>query len=570
MAAQHDYDVVIVGSGFGGSVSALRLVEKGYSVLVIEAGRRFTEQTLPTTSWRVRDYFWAPKLGCTGIQRIMPLRHTVVLAGAGVGGGSLVYANTLYVPPEPFFRDRQWGDVSDWQSELAPHYDQARRMLGVVENPEMTPADEVMRRVADEMGVGHTFRLTPVGVFFGDGPGVEAPDPFFGGAGPARKGCTSCGECMTGCRHGAKNTLLTNYLYLAERGGVTVRPLSTVRTVRPLPEGGYAVDTIRTGAWRARPGTTATITAGQVIFAAGAMGTQRLLHRMRDERVLPRLSPALGRLSRTNSESLVGAVGPMLPDVDYSRGVAITSSFYPEPHTHVEPVRYGHGSNAMGLLATLLTDGGGEWPRWRVLGRDALRHPIHFAAALNVRKWSQRSIIALVMQHVDNSLTVSGRRTRLGRHKLTSAQGEGEPNPSWIPAANETARRIATAIGGRPMGAWSDLIDAPLTAHFIGGAVVGDSPERGVVDPYHRVHGYPDLHIVDGSALPANPGVNPSMSITALAEHAMSLWPNKGEVDPRPAQGQAYQRLAAVAPHHPVVPASAPGALRLPIVEVLP
>jgi cholesterol oxidase len=565
MAMSQHYDVAVVGSGFGGSVTALRLTEKGYRVLVLEAGRRFDDHTLPKTSWRTRSFLWAPKIGLRGIQRIHVLPHAVILAGAGVGGGSLVYANTLYVPPRAFFEDPQWRDITDWEAELRPYYDQATRMLGVVQNPTVTPADRAMKQLAEEMGVGDTFRLTPVGVYFGEGAGVEAPDPFFGGVGPSRVGCKECGACMTGCRHNAKNTLPKNYLGLAEAAGAQVVPDTTVLRVRPLTGGGYALDCEHSGAWlRKRPHT---YTADQVVVAAGAFNTQRLLHRMRDDGHLPRLSPALGRLSRSNSESLCGVIAKGY-DVDYTEGVAITSSFYPEPHTHIEPCRYGKGSNAMYMLTTVLTDGGGPRPRWQNWLREAAKHPVQALSPLAPRRYSERGIIALVMQSLDNSLTVRSRRTRLGRWKLTSEQGHGEPNPTWIPVANEAVRRLGRIVGGMPKGNMGDLIGRPMTAHFIGGCPIGDSPERGVVDPYLRVYGHEGLHVVDGAAVSANLGVNPSLTITAQAERAMALWPNHGDADPRPALGEPYLRVDAVAPRRPVVPAHAPAALRLPIVEV--
>jgi cholesterol oxidase len=541
-----DYDVVIVGSGFGGSVSALRLAEKGYRVGVLEAGRRFTPETLPKTSWDLRNFLWAPRLGLRGIQRITLLKDIVVLSAAGVGGGSLVYANTLYQPPATFFADPRWSGITDWAAELAPHYAQASRMLGVTEQPTMTPSDVVIKEVADDMGVGSTFRRTPVGVFFGE-PGKTVPDPYFGGAGPARTGCTECGNCMIGCRVGAKNRLDVNYLYLAERAGATVHPETQVTAIRPDGSGWL----IETGKGR--------FTAGDVVLAAGALGTQWILHAMKDTGVLPAISDRLGSLTRTNSEALLGAQAADLPEPPFSQGVAITSSFHPDAQTHIEPVRYGPGSNAMGLLSTLLVDGGGRVPRpVRFLGQ-ALRHPYVLLRSLSTRRWSERTIIALVMQTVDNSLTV--RRTRRGR--LTTGPGHGEPNPTWIPVGHEAVRRIATKIGGFPGGTVGDIFDIPMTAHILGGATIGDSPSTGVVDAYHRVFGYQGLHVVDGSAVPANLGVNPSLTITAMAERAMACWPNKGEADPRPPIGADYLRLDPVAPRTPAVPAGAPAALRL-------
>ncbi|GLZ46423.1 cholesterol oxidase [Actinomycetospora sp. NBRC 106375] len=551
------YDVLVVGSGFGGSVTALRLAEKGYRVGVLEAGRRFTPETLPATSWDVRNFLWAPRLGCYGIQRIHVLRDVVVLAGAGVGGGSLNYANTLYRPKsDAFYRDPQWASMTDWRDELDPFYDQATRMLGVVTQPSVTPSDVVMRDVAREWGREDTVAPTQVGVYFGAGPGVTSPDPFFGGAGPERTGCLECGECMTGCRHGAKNTLETNYLALAERAGAVVHPETSVRTIRPSPSG-YVVET-RALRGRGR----ATFTAEQVVVAAGTWGTQTLLHRLRDTGVLPRVSRRLGELTRTNSEALVGAMARRAPERggprDFTRGVAITSSWHPDEDTHIEPCRYGYGSNAMGLLTTLMTDGDGRVPRLlRLLGAIA-RHPRTFARSLDKRHWSERTVIALVMQSLDNSITV---RRRFGR--LVSRQGHGTPNPTWIPAANRTTRRMAEMIDGDPGGTWGEAVNMPMTAHFIGGCPIGPDAEHGVVDGYQRLYGHPGLHVVDGSALSANLGVNPSLTITAQAERAMAFWPNKGEPDPRPPLGSGYRRVAPVAPHAPVVPADAPGALRV-------
>jgi cholesterol oxidase len=566
------YDVLVVGSGFGGSVSALRLTEKGYRVGVLEAGRRFTPETLPSTSWDVRNFLWAPRLGCYGIQRIHVLRDVVVLAGAGVGGGSLNYANTLYQPKSPaFYRDPQWSAITDWRAELDPFYDQARRMLGVVTQPSVTPSDEVMRRLAREWGREDTVTPTQVGVFFGrDGrqePGVTVPDPFFGGAGPDRVGCLECGECMTGCRYGAKNTLDRNYLGLAERAGAVVHPETTVLSVRPRAQGGYEVVTRPTRHGRRR---RVVFTADQVVFSAGTWGTQSLLHRLRDTGALPRISARLGHLTRTNSEALVGAMARRAPERggprDFSRGVAITSSWHPDDDTHIEPCRYGHGSNAMGLLTTLMTDGDGRMPRFAKLLGAMVRHPRTLARSLDKRRWSERTVISLVMQSLDNSITV---RRRFGR--LVSRQGHGTPNPTWIPAANATTRRVAELIDGDPGGTWGEAFDMPMTAHFIGGCAIGASPESGVIDAYQRLYGYPGLHVVDGSALSANLGVNPSLTITAQAERAMAFWPNKGEADPRPPLGSAYERLAPVEPVAPVVPADAPGALRVTLpVPVVP
>lgn len=562
-----DYDVLVVGSGFGGSVTALRLTEKGYRVGVLEAGRRFADAEFAKNSWHLKDFLFAPRLGCTGIQRIHRLDNAMILAGAGVGGGSLVYANTLYKPPAAFFTDRQWKDITDWESELGPYYDQARRMLGVVTYHRMTRADEVLKDVADRMGVGETYHQAPVGVLFGvpgQEPGTEVPDPFFGGAGPSRNTCLDCGECMTGCRHNAKNTLVKNYLHLAESGGAVIHPLTTVAGVRPRDGGGYLVETVSTTGGRAKR----VFTAEHVVFSAGAYGTQRLLHAFRASGQLPGISARLGELTRTNSEALLGASANDPRGVDFTDGVAITSSIHPDANTHIEPVRYGKGSNSMGLLRAPLTDGGPGVPRLLRAFGVALRHPNWLLRLVSTRKFAERTVILLVMQSLDNSLTVYPKRRLLGGFKLKSRQGHGEPNPNWIPAANQAARLLAERIRGVPGGTAGDLLNMPLTAHILGGCVIGADEEHGVVDPYHRLYGYRGLHVVDGSAVPANLGVNPSLTITALAERAMAFWPNKGEADPRPEQGTAYRRIEPVAPGSPAVPDTAPGALRLPIVGV--
>jgi cholesterol oxidase len=557
MAEAFDCDVLVIGSGFGGSVAALRAAEKGYDVTVVEAGRRFTADTLPKTSWDLRSFFWAPRLGWLGIQKITPLNDVLVLSGAGVGGGSLVYANTLYTPLDDFFADEQWAHITDWKVELSPYYDQASRMLGVTDNPTITPSDVEMRAVADDMGVGHTFHVTPVGVFFGDQPGETVPDPFFGGAGPDRTGCIQCGNCMIGCRYGAKNRLDVNYLYLAESLGAQILPETTVTAVRPRRNGGYDVLTRPTTKRR----ESRTFTTEQVVFAAGTLGTQRLLQRMRDEGDLPNLSARLGELTRTNSEAILGAMS-LRKGVDYSRGVAITSSFHPDPRTHVEPVRYGKGSNAMGLLSTWMTDGGTSTPRWLKWFGKALRHPLYTMRLFWLRGWSERTIIVLVMQSLDNSLTVRRKKGLLGE-RLVTRQGHGEPNPTWIPAGNEVTRRLADKIGGMPGGSVGEIVNIPMTAHIIGGCPIGDSPQTGVIDAWQRVFGYDGLHVLDGAAVTANLGVNPSLTITAQAERAMSLWPNKGDKDPRPPVGASYRRVPAVPPHRPAVPAGAPGELRV-------
>ena len=557
----HEFDVVVIGSGFGGSVAALRLREKGYTVAVLEAGRRFEDKDFPKTSWRLRKFLFAPALGLYGIQRIHALPDVLILCGAGVGGGSLVYANTLYQPGDKYFDDPQWKSITDWKSELTPFYELARRMLGVEINPYFSPSDQAMKDVAEQMGVGHTFTLAPLGIHFGKGEGVESPDPYFGGVGPARTGCTNCGSCMTGCRHNAKNTLPKNYLGLAEKAGAEVFPVTTATKLEQRGDGSWKITTKKTDDVFGSRGKT--FIARDVVMAAGTYNTQKLMHTFKAT-TLPKISDFLGNLSRTNSEALTGAIMPTTK-IDFSRGAAITSSFYPSPDTHVEPVRYGKGSNSMGLLQTLLTDGWNSKERRRHWVKQFIAQPSLFAKILNVHKWSERTVITLVMQNVDSSIKVFMKRGIFG-NKLTSTNDSEHPNATYIPAANETIKKVAENYGGIAAGTVGDLIGAPFTAHFVGGCVIGTDEKSGVIDPYHRVYNYPTLHVVDGSTITANLGVNPSLTITAQAERAFAMWPNKGESDPRPAQGATYSRISPIAPIAAVVPRGAIGELR--IVEV--
>ncbi|MGW3543755.1 GMC oxidoreductase [Nocardia niigatensis] len=550
-----DYDVVVIGSGFGGSVSALRLSEKGYRVAVLESGRRWNTEDIPKTNWNLRKSIWAPRLGLTGTQRISILGKCAVFSASGVGGGSLIYGNTLYEPLPAFYTDRQWAHITDWRAELAPYYDQAQRMLGVAPNPRMTPADDVIRSVAQDLGVADTFHATNVGVFFNEAaPGEEVDDPYFGGAGPRRSGCIHCARCFTGCPHNAKNTTPKNYLYLAEQAGAHVFELTTATKVRPMTGGGYAIETQRSNGWIRKGGKV--FTAEQVVFAAAALGTQKLLHKMRDEGVLPNLSPRLGELTRSNSEAILNVVSKARDD--FAEGIAITSSIHPEPDTHVEVCHYGKGQNALFPLSVPLVDGGAF--RFLRFLLAMLLHPVVFARSLNARRASEKSVILLVMQSLDNSLT-SFRRWG----QLKTKQGMGKPNPTWIPLAHEVGRRFGEKVDGDVQMLAMDVFNIPATAHYIGGCVIGEGPESGVVDPYQRVYGHPGLHVADGSAVTANLGVNPSLTITAQAERAMAFWPNRNEADPRPELGAAYRRIRPVAPKHAAVPDFAPGALRLPL-----
>jgi len=556
-ASAFDHDVIVIGSGFGGSVSALRLTEKGYRVAVLESGRRFASDDYPKSNWNLRKFIYMPRLGMKGFQRMRLLSDVLVLSGAGVGGGSLVYANTLYEPLDGFYTDPQWEHITDWRNELATFYDQAKRMLGATTAPDHAPNDAVVKQIGERMGVADTYRATDVGVYLAE-PGRTDPDPYFGGAGPDRTGCIQCGACMIGCRHNAKNSLDRNYLHLAEQAGAVVFPEQQVIDLVALDTGGYEVYSQRPGL---KNGPVTRRTAEQVIFSAGVLGTIGLLAELQDRGRLEHLSPRLGELVRTNSESISGATAAKGTNADYSVGVAISSSIYPDEHTHIEGVRYPAGSNAMGLLSTMLVSGQGRFPRpVRFLGQICA-HPIRFLRSLSVHRWSERSVILLVMQSRDNSINLRWKRGRKGI-KLRSEQGRGEPNPTFIPEAEVAARHAADIMNGDAMaGIHEALLDTPVTAHILGGCVIGVDEDSGVIDAYQRVFGHPGLHVADGSAISANLGVNPSLTITAQAERVMAMWPNKNEPDLRPRLGDGYRRVSPVAPAQPTVPPWAPGAL---------
>jgi cholesterol oxidase len=549
-----NFDVAVIGSGFGGSVAALRLSEKGYKVLVIESGARFEDKDFAKNSFDLKKFLFFPKLGLKGIQRIDLLKNVLVMSGAGVGGGSLVYANTLYRPPQKFFTTGSWANMANWQQLLEPYYDQAERMLGVEVNRFFSPADQALRKASDALGFGDTFQMAPLGIHFGE-PGKQVADPYFGGAGPSRTGCTNCGECMTGCRHGAKNTLVKNYLFLAEKLGTKIMPLTKVVDIGQV-DGGYKLTLIQSDKLFPKK---QQLFVPEVVVAAGALGSAKLLHSVRAKGNLSGISSKLGELSRTNSESLLGVVAKS-KDIDFSSGSAITSSVFPDEDTHIEPVRYGKGSGFMGLLQSVVASGPkGQAPNiFRLIG-VTLKNLPKLPNFYNLRSWPERTLILLVMQSRDNSLTTFWKR------RLTSRQGHGEKNPAWVPMGHTVARQIARDVNGTAGAVVGEPFGIPLTAHFLGGAVIGNSPSEGVVDGYLRAFGQPGLHIVDGSALSANPGVNPSLSIAALAEWAMAHWPNKGERDLRPALGQEFQVIEPVSPKNPAVGSSAAGALRLPI-----
>ena len=536
MTTQHPdqtFDYMIIGSGFGGSVSAMRLTEKGYSVLVLERGKRYRDQDFAHSNWIVWKYLWIPAARCFGILQISPFRDVFVLHGSGVGGGSLGYANVLMAPDEKLFAAPAWRHLADWEAVLRPHYDTARHMLGVTCNPRLWPADVTLKEIAGELGMGHTFQPTEVGAFFGE-PGKEVPDPFFGGEGPARAGCIHCGGCMVGCRHNAKNTLVKNYLYFAEKRGAQVRPECEVRDIRPLPEGQpdgarYEVSYRSSTAWLFKP--ERRVRARNVILSAGALGTLRLLFRCRDvTRSLPDISPRLGDLVRTNSEALLGATNRHLT-TDYSEGIAITSIFKPDAVTHIEPVRYPAGSDLMRFLGgPLISSGSNIAVRFLKSAAEVFLHPLDFVKVHILPGWARRSTILLVMQTEDNRIKLRLGRSlfTLFRRNLVSLPDEEKTIPSKIDVGHEVTRTFARKTDAVPVGSINEgLFNIPLTAHILGGCPFGRDSKEGVVDLNCQLHNYPGLYAVDGSIVPANPGVNPSLTITALAEYAMSRVPPK-------------------------------------------
>ncbi len=529
---QEEYDWIIIGSGFGGSVSAMRLAQKGYKVAVLEAGKRLKPDDFPKTNWSVRKFLWMPRMFCFGIQRINLLNDVMILSGAGVGGGSLVYANTLYIPNKDVFEKPIMQKLGGEKSML-PFYKTAQKMLGVNLNPDLTEADRLMKETAEEFGKGDTFTATPVAIYFGKS-GVTVPDPFFQGEGPERTGCSFCGGCIVGCRFDAKNTLDKNYLYFAEKLGVKVFPETRVFDVIPLSNDGSAGYEIRTNSPTGLFGSPKkTFRAKGIIFSAGVIGTMKLLFKLKEKGRLPNLSGQVGDLVRTNSEAIVGVTSTN-KSADFSRGIAITSSVHPDGHTHIEPVRYSRGSDLMGLLATILTDGGGKIPRQLRFILNIFMKPIQFLRTLNPFGFARKTILLLVMQTLDNHIKIVHKRRLIWpfEKSLTSVQAGSEKIPTYIPVANEFARKLAKKVKGYAISAYNEvLFDVPTTAHILGGACIADDPKEGVIDMENKVFGYKNMMVCDGSMVPVNLGVNPSLTIAALTERAMSFIPAKnGEV----------------------------------------
>ena len=528
-------DFVVIGSGFGGSVSALRLAEKGYDVLVLEQGKRYTAADFPKTNWQIKKFLWIPALRCFGIMGIHLFDDIMIFNGTGVGGGSLVYASTHIKPPKAFFEAAEWCELADWEAELAPHYDTANRMLGTTDNPRMWPADHALKEIAEELGQGETFKPSPVGIYFGEA-GKAVPDPFFAGDGPQRAGCIHCGGCMIGCRHNAKNTLDKNYLFLAERLGVKVKAEAQVIDIRPLtagqPDGAQYEVVYRhiTGWWRKRE---TVIRTKNLVLSAGVLGTTKLLLKCRDEtKSLPHLSQQLGHRVRSNSEALLGVVALHGDEeTDFSKGVAITSHFWIDEVTSVEPVRYPRGSSLMrGLSMPLVDFEGGAMIRFLRFLRYTLRHPRATLRAYFLPNWARDTTILLIMQTVDNRMSLARGRSKwtLWRQGLVSQRDHTNPIPAVVEAGRKVTEAFAKKVAGLPMTAFNDaLLDTSATAHVLGGCGIGQNDMEGVIDLHHHVFNYPGMYVVDGSVIPANLGVNPSLTITAMAERAMSFVPIK-------------------------------------------
>lgn len=524
MSLKKNYDVLIIGSGFGGSVSALRMAEKGYSVLVVEKGKRYESKDFPNTNWNLRKYFWAPKLFLYGIQCLTLLKNVFILHGAGVGGGSLVYANTHLIPLDKAFEDPKWPD-KNWKMKLNPFYDLAKKMLGSVPSYGYGETDEILKKCAEDLGQSDSFKKVNVGVYFGK-PGEEVSDPYFNGKGPNRKGCILCGGCMVGCKHDAKNSLDKNYLFLAESLGVEIIPEHEVNQIQSI-NNGYLLNLKKiTGIFS----SSKSVTAKKVILSGGVMGSVKLLFKCKLNGFLPNISNSLGDFVRTNSEAILGVVNGNKSNLDYNKGIAISAQFHPDEKTSIETVRFGKGQNALGGLSTIL-------PATRnipgIFGWTLaiIQNPISFFRSIIPYKWSENSVILLVMQPINNYLKLNykSRWWRFGFKSLNSSLSTSEKIPAYIPIAEKVANMVAKKTGGTAMTSYFDsLFGIPTTAHILGGCCMAKNEHEGVIDEKFEVFKYPGLYVIDGSSIPSNLGVNPSLTITAMAEYAMSVMPEKG------------------------------------------
>ncbi|MBX5482754.1 MAG: GMC family oxidoreductase [Myxococcaceae bacterium] len=545
MSDHVDWDFLIIGSGFGGSVSGLRLTEKGYRVLMLEKGPRFRSEDFPVTNWDLKRWMWRPELGWRGLFKMTFFPHVTVLSGVGVGGGSLVYANTLPIPKDDFFQNPSWAHLANWKEELAPHYVTVRRMLGATEHPYTTVHERILQELARDLGREDKFEKTMAAVYFGK-PGETVPDPYLGGEGPTRTGCIQCGGCMLGCRHNAKNTLDKNYLWLAERRGLRIEPDTEVTWVRPLPEGGYEVEALHGTEPFGRE--QKRYTAKNVIFAGGVLGTVDLLLKLAEHPDgLPKLSPRVGDFVRTNSEALIGVTSSR-KDFDASKGIAIGSILHTDEHSHLEFVRYPEGSNFFRILGGPHVDGTSFFQRLARMIGMWIKHPWRALRLYFIGDWAKQTMILLYMRTLEGHLRLTRKRS-LGtgfRRRMTTALQEGPAPTANIPEATDLARRVEQKVDGTAATLITEtLLGIPSTAHILGGACMGDSPETGVIDHRHRVFGYEGLYVIDGSAVSANPGVNPSLTIAALAERAMTFIPPKAEVGPREVRSTRRTESAA-------------------------
>ena len=514
------YDYIVIGSGFGGSVASLRLVEKGYKVLLLEQGKRFNPEDFPKTNWNIPKYLWVPSVRCFGFQKLSFYTTASIMSGTGVGGGSLVYANTLYIPPDEFFSNLFWHRFGDWKKILEPFYDRASFMLGRKKYSKLNTEDKVLEEVSKEMNAHDTFETVHVGVNI-DGTEQET-DPYFNGLGPLRKGCIECAGCMVGCRENAKNTLDRNYLWFAEKLGLEILPETKAEKIS-YENKLYQIET--TGITSFLKSKKTVFRAKGIVVAAGALGTLELLLKQKYKYVtLPALSDTLGHELRTNAETLCAVSGGF---EKLNNGLAITSVFSPDPFTHVEIVKYPDNSNAMKWFFGLSVGSAATSGRrtWKLLIKT-ISHPWLFLKTVFNFSWSTRTVIFLVMQTTDNAMKMIWKKGLFGSRMMIDNKGNKRV-PAFIPVGQEVMERYARKVLGIPQNILFEVFfNRPTTAHILGGCPMSDTIETGVVDKNLKVHGYPDFYITDGSVIQGNIGVNPSLTITAVAEYCMSQIPS--------------------------------------------